>query len=433
VDPRLARRLFEEWALEWWEIWSADPDRSPTTLEATEARLRLHVRPFFAKRQLRAISPSVVKRWQHELRARRGYETVMACRSVLYRILQTAEDDGLIPTNPLRKVRAPERPVDPEEVFGETKRRALTPEEAGQLLAHFPRFWWDHVVTLLGTGLRIGEFAGLPACRVRLDRSPSVVQVAQTSYDAGQFGKGIRKRVKSAAGIREIPLAPQVVEAIRRQLPQDASSDALVFTGPGGANGHRRGTRTRLTRGGFECVYDRAIERLTDPAAAPLRPTATRVAKALRRDGPATVAALIARLAANGRALKSTSVHAALEELEATGLAIADHDPGHVVACWSPVTPPRNPVLDGLELHGPHDFRHTYATWLEDAGIPTREIDRLMGHRRGRRSERDQGSEIGTRYRHTTPAMEARIVAAVEERLAAVLKVAMGEALVTAV
>ena len=23
--------------------------------------------------------------------------------------------------------------------------------------------------------------------------------------------------------------------------------------------------------------------------------------------------------------------------------------------------------LDGLDLHGPHDLRHTFATWLEDA------------------------------------------------------------------
>jgi integrase len=35
--------------------------------------------------------------------------------------------------------------------------------------------------------------------------------------------------------------------------------------------------------------------------------------------------------------------------------------------------------LDHLDLHGPHDLRHTYATWLEEAGIPSRVIDELMG------------------------------------------------------
>jgi integrase len=28
-----------------------------------------------------------------------------------------------------------------------------------------------------------------------------------------------------------------------------------------------------------------------------------------------------------------------------------------------------------------HDFRHTFATWLEDAGIPARVIDEVVGMR----------------------------------------------------
>jgi hypothetical protein len=54
----------------------------------------------------------------------------MACRSILYRILQLAEDEGAIPSNPLRRVPPPKRRVDPEEVLGQAKRRAYTPEEA---------------------------------------------------------------------------------------------------------------------------------------------------------------------------------------------------------------------------------------------------------------------------------------------------------------
>jgi integrase len=73
-------------------------------------------------------------------------------------------------------------------------------------------------------------------------------------------------------------------------------------------------------------------------------------------------------------------------------------------------------ALAELDLHGPHDLRHTYATWLEDGGIPGRVIDELMGHVAGRRGERE-GSLIGTRYRHMTAEMQARVAAVIEQQL----------------
>jgi integrase len=80
--------------------------------------------------------------------------------------------------------------------------------------------------------------------------------------------------------------------------------------------------------------------------------------------------------------------------------------------------------LDHLQLRGPHDFRHTFSTWLEDAGIPARVIDELMGHQRSRHGDLEGGSRIGARYRHTTDAMAARVVKAIDKRLAVVLEVA---------
>jgi Phage integrase, N-terminal SAM-like domain len=62
-----------------------------TSLASAESRLRLHVRPWFADRPIDKITPADVRRWQAHL--------------------------------------------DHEDVFGQVKRRALTPEEAGRLLA----------------------------------------------------------------------------------------------------------------------------------------------------------------------------------------------------------------------------------------------------------------------------------------------------------
>jgi hypothetical protein len=108
--------------------------------------------------------------------------------------------------------------------------------------------------------------------------------------------------------------------------------------------------------------------------------------------------------------------------LEAAGLAAADEPDA---ARWWALAPPTPSPLSHLDLHGPHDLRHTFATWLEDAAIPARVIDELMGHAGGRRP--DQGSRIGRIYRETTPEVVARVVAAIEARLALVLEVAEKE------
>jgi integrase len=72
--------------------------------------------------------------------------------------------------------------------------------------------------------------------------------------------------------------------------------------------------------------------------------------------------------------------------------------------------------LGHSDLRGPHDLRHTFATWLEDAAIPSRVIDELMGHASGRRAGAS-GSPMGRIYRETTPAMVTRVTAALDERI----------------
>jgi len=414
VDPRLGKQTFETWAREWWEVWSADPDRSPATLQATDARLRRHVLPSFGQRQLRAITVTVVRRWQNELRGQLAHETVMACRSLLNRILQAAEDDRRIDANPVRKVPAPKPPVDPAALLGRAKRRSYTPEEFGRLLAACLPFYRDHLVCLVGTGLRAGELLGLRAHRV--DLAGRRLEVLEVRYEAGRFGHGYKDRPKSAASIRAIPLAGPVAAAIARRLPDGCPPDTLVFAGPGGANHVPRGTRSVLSRDNLRRAYHTAVAKVADPAAT-LAYTPRRVLLALREAGPGQTPETT-RLRLRGRVPTIRTVRAALCELEAAGLATrhADGTEPH----WSATAPPRDDALDSLKLRGPHDLRHTFSTWLEDAGIPARVIDELMGHAGGRRDgagQAQRGSVIGLRYRWTTPEMEARVVAAIEQRL----------------
>src|SRR5215211_6821401 len=383
---RRGRLPFSTWADLWWTDWSADPHRSPHTLVMADSRLCNHLRPVFGDRAIDRIGPADIRRWQTQLAAATGHATVQQCRSLLLRIFQYAVDEGALDANPVRKVAVPKRRADPEEVFGQARRRALTPEEAGQLLA----------------------------------RTPPVVQVVDIRYQACRFGSGFKPQPKSDAGIREIPLAPEVVAAIRRQLPPGTDPEDLVFTGPGGGV-VARGTRTVLSRHNFRRTYHGAIAKLADPATL-LRPTAARVLKTLRATGPQTADELVVALAGQGRAIRLTTIKTALGELAASGLAAPDGT--GPARRWSPLAPSGDPLLYAVDLRGAHDFRHSFATWLEDAGVPARVIDELMGHEASTRGVQHLGSTMGAHYRHTTPEMATRVVMAIQDRLVVVVSVA---------
>jgi Phage integrase family len=141
----------------------------------------------------------------------------------------------------------------------------------------------------------------------------------------------------------------------------------------------RDGDRTVLSRHNFRRTYHAALAKLADPTGE-LRPTAARTLKALRAGGTQGTDRLAVRLAAEGRPTKPATVQAALRGLAAAGLGPRPTAPDNPAGPWSPLPVPPSPMLDGLDLHGAHDLRHTFSTWLEDAGIPARVIDELMGH-----------------------------------------------------
>jgi integrase len=336
TDPRRGRILFNEWADRWWQLWSSSPRRSPKGMETTESHLRCHLRPYFGRRQLRQITPSIVLHWQNDLESKLSHSGVMACRSILLRILEAAHRERLIPTNPVRDVEAPKPRINADRVFGHERRRAFTPEEFGRFLAACRPFYRDHFLAQVGTGLRSGELLGLRRRRVYPELRR--IEVLEVRYEAGRFGRGFKAEPKSPASVRVVPMCEQVRRAIARQLPAGAQPDELVFPGPGGSNGIPRGARTPLSTHNLRRVYQAAVV--------------------------------------------------------AAGQDLAD-----------------------LDLRGPHDLRHTFATWLEDAGIPSRVIDELMGHTGGRRAGSTGGSPMGRVYRETTPAMLARVTAVLNERI----------------
>jgi integrase len=231
VDPRRGRILFDDWADHWWRLWSASPRRSPKGMETTDSHLRCHLRRHFGRRQLRQITPSMVLRWQHELEEKLSHSGVMACRSILLRILEAARKERLIATNPVREVEAPKPRLNPEQVFGHQRRRTLTPEEFGCLVAACRPFYRDHFLIQVGTGLRNGELLGLR--RLRVFPELGRIEVIEVRYEAGRFGRGLKAEPKSLASVRVVPMCHPVREAIARQLTVGAGPEDLVLPGPG--------------------------------------------------------------------------------------------------------------------------------------------------------------------------------------------------------
>jgi hypothetical protein len=161
-----------------------------------------------------------------------------------------------------------------------------------------------------------------------------------------------------------------------------------------------RGTRTVLSRHNLHRTYQAAVAKLADQLAAQLA-------------------------AAGRRPIRPATIATALGELHAAGLAaIDDHDRDEPTGRWAALPIARDPLLDTVDLHGAHDLRHTYATLLEDAGIPARVIDKLMGHEATGRSGQHRGSAMGAHDQHTTPEMAARVIDAIQQRLTMVLHVA---------
>jgi Phage integrase family/Phage integrase, N-terminal SAM-like domain len=344
-ERRSGRISFRQWADDWWGVWAADRDRSPTALAATENRLRRHVRPWFDDRAIERIGPADIRRWQAQLAAMVGRESLLACRSILHRILQFAEDEGAIPGNPVRKVPAPKRRADPSSCSG---RPSAAPTRPKRLVDCSAACRCPGGITSSSSWALACGSVSWPACAVAgstsTDRCPSFRSSRCATRPAASSGalQGPPQERRRHPGATACPAAGRVHPPAAPTRPRPRGPR---LTGPGGGNGVPAGSRTMLSRYNFRRVYQRAVAR-------------------------------------------------------------AGHD------------------LAAVDPHGPHDLRHTFSTWLEDAGIPARVIDELMGHERSRRGELEGGSRIGARYRHTTPETAVRVAAAIQERLVVVVQIA---------
>jgi integrase len=151
TDPAAGKVTVRAYA----ESWLAAQTFDPSTREATELRLRLHILPELGGRELRTLRPSVVQAWTRSLQQRLASNYVRVVFANLSAVLSAAVDDGLIGRNPCRAGSV--RPPAPE-------RRRIVPwrvEQVTAVTAALPERYQILVVLAAGCGLRQGEAFGL--------------------------------------------------------------------------------------------------------------------------------------------------------------------------------------------------------------------------------------------------------------------------------
>jgi len=150
--------------------------------------------------------------------------TARVALSILGTILNAAADDGLIQSNPTRRVRLSPAVED-------VPRAVLTPAQVRALIDNAPDWLRPFVVLIAATGMRQQEAAGLTAGQVRLGLAPHVIVDRQlVSYNA-QDGHALGSTKTGRS--RRVPL-PADAAAVLAAAVEGLPPESLVFTTPAG-------------------------------------------------------------------------------------------------------------------------------------------------------------------------------------------------------
>ena len=195
-------------------------------LETVESHLRVHLVPFFKQKPIDRITDSDVTRLLARLnRLGRKPKTIRNIASTLHSVFELAIRRRWITLNPCKLVDLPAVPQSAEVRF-------LTQEELIAVVEHGvagSRFELvDRPLYLMAamTGLRQGELLGLRW--IDLDLRALKVRVRQ-SYVRGEF-----KAPKSRRGVRGVPLADRLVDALQvlAEHSEFIDENDLVFGHP---------------------------------------------------------------------------------------------------------------------------------------------------------------------------------------------------------
>lgn len=214
IDPRGGDVLLSEWI----EAWLEGRGGVKASTAATDvSRLAVHVLPSLGEHRLRDLTPLTIRRWVTGLAATLAPKTIRNCHGLLFAVLADAVAEGFLRTNPCAGTPLPEVP-HAEMTF-------LSHEQVDALLEAVDPHYRPLLLTLVGTGLRWGEAAGLRVGRV--DLVAGSLTVTETLHEvSGRLSYGTPK---SRASRRKVSL-PTAARAALVPLLTGRRKAEPVFT-----------------------------------------------------------------------------------------------------------------------------------------------------------------------------------------------------------
>ncbi len=232
-------------------------DLKPGTMQRHEEIVRLHLTPRLGRLKLARLTPLQIQSLYSDLlESGLAPATVERIHAVLHKSLEDAVRLDVLPRNVCDRVRVPRKRSPAKRVFtGEQARIFLAAVEGDRLGPLF--------VLALTSGMRLGELLGLGWRHV--DLTSGRVEVRRNLQRDRYTNALYIETPKSDAGNRDFVLAPQAVEALRRQRQwqrearlaagaawgQGRAADDFVFTNEIGlplSPGHVYGRFVRLCR-----------------------------------------------------------------------------------------------------------------------------------------------------------------------------------------
>lgn len=209
VDPHAGKVTLADYAATWESVQVS----SEGTRRIVDNALRIHLLPALGSLPIAAIRPTTVQGLIRDLEGKGlSAGSVRNVYDVTARVFASAVDDRVIAHSPCRKIRLPR--ADAEEI---------TIPSVGDVAAVADAIgapWRAMVVTLAGSGLRIGELRGLMVDDVDFLRR--AIHVRGQRDQAGQ-----RVPLKSKASRRTVPVGQVVIDELAAHLAAYPSDGAL--------------------------------------------------------------------------------------------------------------------------------------------------------------------------------------------------------------